>query len=120
MVNYEIELTFMGVNDDGLAERQTGKSASISGNALEALEMFNIGLEFNKKRLHPSSRYQSQILSTGDSDMVRVPKMTKIKFVIFGNTKEILEYTIEKIYDTAYGAALMTGCKVERSHQMIG
>ena len=68
MKNYEMELTFIGIHDDGLAERQTGKSASISGNAREALEMFYIGLEFNKKRLHPSVKYRSQILTTGDDE----------------------------------------------------
>ena len=50
-----IEINFIGQNDDGLAERQTGKAATINGNALEALEMFNIALEFNRKKLHPSA-----------------------------------------------------------------
>ena len=114
MNNYEMEFTFIGVNDDGLAERQTGKSASICGNAREALEMFYIGLEFNKKRLHPSVRYQSQILTTGDIDMIKIPRMTKIKLVIGENTDEIIGNTVETIYNVAYGSALMTGCKVER------
>ena len=46
--------------------------------------------------------------------MMKVPRMTKIKFVIDENTEEILEDTAEKIYNVAYGSALMTGCKVER------
>lgn len=114
MGNYDMEITFLGVDDDGLAERQTGKSATISGNALEALEMFNIGLEFNKKRLRHSASYKTQILSTGDRDMISVPKITRIRFMIYGNTEEIVKDTIDKIYKTAQGAALITGCKVKK------
>lgn len=108
-----IEINFIGQNDDGLAERQTGKAATISGNALEALEMFNIALEFNRKKLHPSAYYNSQILDTGDSNEIKVPAFTKIRFYVYGNTEEIVKDSVEKICNTAYGTALMAGCEAD-------
>lgn len=113
MKNGTIEVDFIGTQDDGLAQRQTGKAATAGGNALEALEMFNTAMEFNKKKLHPSVYYHTRILSTGDADMIKVPSLTKIKFYLYGNTEEIIRDAMKKIYTTARGAALMAGCKAE-------
>lgn len=110
-----MEIGFIGTQDDGLAQRQTGKAMTASGNALEALEMFTTAMEFNKKKLHPSVYYHTRILDTGDADMIKVPALTKIRFYLYGNTEEILKDAMEKIYTTAHGAALMAGCKAERS-----
>ena len=113
-----VEIEFFGSEDDGLAARQTGKAAGIGGNAREALESFCLGLEFTRKYLHPSVYYRTRILETGDQDMIQVPRRTTIRLRVYGNTQAILRDAMERIYQTARGAALMTGCRVKASYDV--
>lgn len=111
-----VDIEFFGKNDDGLAARQTGKSAGIGGNAREALEAFCFGLEFARKNLHPSVYFRSRITDTGDVDMIRIPRHTSMHLRVYGNTQAIMRDSMEKIYQAAHGAALMTGCSVRASY----
>ena len=113
-----VDIAFFGSEDDGLAARQTGKAAGIGGNAREALESFCLGLEFTKKYLHPSVYYHTRIVETGDEDMIRVPRHTAIHLRVYGNTQAIMRDAMERIYQTARGAALMTGCRVKASYDV--
>jgi aminobenzoyl-glutamate utilization protein B len=105
-----LTLDFVGTKDDGLAQRQTGRSSSILGNALEALEMFCIALEFNKKTIPASISWRSRILKTDDADMIRVPAATQIALYLRGDKRSDEEIALRRIYAIAHGAALMTGC----------
>lgn len=113
-----VDIEFFGSEDDGLAARQTGKAAGIGGNAREAMESFCLGLEFTKKYLHPSVYYRTRIMETGDADMIRVPWHTAIRLRVYGNTQAIMRDAMERIYQTARGAALMTGCRVKASYDV--
>ena len=108
-----IRAVFTGVKDDGLAERQTGKANSKMGNALEALEMFQIILEFAMKRLPTGTFFTARIFETGDEDMVKVPEHTEIELNLYAEYRDKLEAMEKLLEDGARGAALMAGCRAE-------
>lgn len=108
-----IRVAFTGVKDDGLAERQTGKANSKMGNALEALGMFQIILEFLKKRFPSGTFVTARILETGDRDMVKVPEHTEIELNLYAEFREKLENVRKLLENGAEGAALMAGCGAE-------
>ena len=105
-----IRAVFTGVKDDGLAERQTGKANSKMG---KALEMFQIILEFARKRLPTGTFFTARILETGDEDMVKVPEHTEIELNLYAEYRDKLEAMEKLLEDGARGAALMAGCRAE-------
>lgn len=108
-----IKIDFIGNGDDGLANRQTGKKAALTGNAREALETFCLGIEFARKSLPFSVSLQSRIIDTDDEDSIRVPQHTKVQVQICGGGEAAVKAGVEKICNTARGAGLMCGCKAE-------
>ena len=107
-----IIVKFSGIEDDGLAARQTGNAAAIRGNAREALELFWTGVEYGRKSVCPSVLLHSRVLDTGDADMIKIPRHTEIFFELDCEEPEALRSAFEIIKRTAVGAALMTGCEV--------
>lgn len=103
------KLTFLGIEDDGLAARHAGGCQSLGGNALEALQLFEMAMHVEAKYLPTNCRVTQRILETGDEDMVRVPERTSEELWIIGDNTGDAEYRLRR---TALGAALMTGCKV--------
>lgn len=103
-------IQFIGIEDDGLASRQTGNNGKIAGNALEALELFTMALQMNHKYLARSVSIMTRILDTGDADMIKVPSYTSIKVMLGGNHGYDAEEVFDKIAVMAEGAALMAGC----------
>lgn len=105
--------TFTGVQDNGLAQRQTGKALTKNGNALEALEIFLTGAEYARKIMPASVQFTASILETGDEDMVKVPELTKVKIVVSGTCKTDREEGAKLICRVALGAAAVTDCQVK-------
>ena len=50
--------------------------------------------------------------------MIRVPRHTAIHLRVYGNTQAIMRDAMERIYQTARVAALMTGCRVKASYDV--
>ena len=102
------EIHFVGIEDDGLASRHTGSAGNLGGNALEAMQAFEMAMHVMGKYLSPLCRIRQRILETGDEDIVRVPCLAKLEISVEGD-----ESGGRYIRRAAKGAALMTGCKAE-------
>lgn len=102
---------FTGVQDDGLAQRQTGKSLTKNGNALEALETFITGAEYARKTLPAGTGFATHILETGDEDMVKVPEAASVKVKMYGDSAGDIEEGMNKLCRVALGASESTGCR---------
>jgi aminobenzoyl-glutamate utilization protein B len=88
-------------------------SPHLGRSALDAVELMNVGANFLREHIIPDARIHYAITNTGGSApnvvqaeaevlyKLRAPKMSQVK--------EILE----RIYDVARGAALMTGTELE-------
>jgi len=106
----ELQIQFIGVEDDGLASRHSGQTGKIIGNALEALELFAMALQMNHKYLASSVSIMTRIIDTGDVDMIKVPFRTSIKVMLDGNCMGDMKKVLKRITVMAEGAALMAGC----------
>ncbi len=105
------QMEFLGLEDDGLASRQTGIVSHLAGNAREALEAFVLGSELGRKRLGSDVSFSVHILDTGDADMVRVPCRTRVELVVRGNTWRAAQTAAEMLLEIADGAAVMNQCQ---------
>ena len=81
---------------------------NLGGNALEAMQAFEMAMHVMGKYLSPLCRIRQRILETGDEDIVRVPCLAKLEISVEGD-----ESGGKYIRRAAKGAALMTGCKAE-------
>jgi|GEM_PF-2737629 len=106
----ELQINFIGIKDDGLAARHSGQNGQSAGNALEALELFDMTLQMNDKYLPASVTVMTRITDTGDSDMVKVPYRTGIRVILDGNCLYDIKRVSKKITSMAVGTALMAGC----------
>lgn len=106
----ELQINFIGVKDDGLAARHSGQNGQTEGNAMEALELFDMSLQMNHRYLPASISVKTRITDTGDSDMVKVPYRTGIRVILNGNCIHDIKRVSKKITSMAVGTALMAGC----------
>ena len=90
----------MGIEDDGLASRHTGSAGNLGGNALEAMQAFEMAMHVMGKYLSPLCRIRQRILETGDEDIVRVPCLAKLEISVEG--------------DESGGRYIETGCQRRR------
>lgn len=110
-VRGEAQLEFLGLEDDGLASRQTGIVSHLAGNAREALEAFILGSELGRKRLGGDASFSVRILDTGDADMVCVPCRTRAELTVRGDSREAAQTAAELLLEIADGAAVMNQCQ---------
>lgn len=106
----ELQIDFIGIEDDGLAARHSGGNGAGMGNALEALELFTIALQMNHRHLPDSVSVRTRITDTGDADMVKVPSRTGIRVILDGACMPDMDKTSGRIMSMAEGTALMAGC----------
>ena len=105
---YGATLEFLGLEDDGLASRQTGLTTHLAGNALEALETFRIGEVFGRKRM-PDVRWNTFVKDTGDVDMIRVPHRACVQIETEGDGHD---RAMALLLEIAMGAAIMHQCQL--------
>ena len=103
-----MRIQFIGIEDDGLASRHSGTRGNLGGNALEAMQMFELALYIEEKHFPEGNLVKETILHTDDEDMVRVPQNTEVKITVTGNEAQKI---LESVKRTARGAALMAGCR---------
>ena len=105
---YGATLEFLGLEDDGLASRQTGLTTHLAGNAREALETFRIGEVFGRKRM-PDVRWNTFVKDTGDVDMIRVPHRACVQIETEGDGHD---RAMALLLEIAMGAAIMHQCQL--------
>ena len=105
---YTITWEFLGLEDDGLASRQTGLASHLAGNAREALETFRMGEVFGHKRM-PGVCWNTRVVDTGDADMIRVPHRARVQVEVEGDGNS---RAMALLLEIAIGAALMHQCEL--------
>lgn len=104
------KISFVGIEEDGLASRHSGGAGALGGNALEALQLFEMAMHVEEKYHASCGQVKQKILETGDEDMVRVPFKTVMELTVEGENKCGIYNQIRRI---AEGAAAMAGCEVD-------
>ena len=84
-------------------------------NALDALVNMYVAISTLRQQLTTDVRIHG-IVSKGGHAANIIPDHTQAQYYVRASKKETLQEVIEKVKNCAYGAALVTGCKVEISN----
>ncbi len=85
-------------------------------NALAALTLAQAGLAMLREHTSDSSRIHGIVTAGGDAPNI-VPAHTRARWYVRARTTAELLEIERKVFDVFKGAALMTGCKVEITHE---
>lgn len=84
-------------------------------NALDALVNMYVAISTLRQQLTTDVRVHGIVSKGGDAANI-IPDHTQAQYYVRAGTKENLQEVIAKVKNCAYGAALVTGCKVEISN----
>jgi aminobenzoyl-glutamate utilization protein B len=102
-----VEYSFSGVAAHGAGDPWKGKSA------LDAVELMNIGWNYQREHLHPKQRSHYVIVDGGDQPNV-VPSEATVWYFIREMTADNIRKNFEILQRIAEGAAMMTDTTVSR------
>lgn len=103
---YDVNFRFKGVTSHMAAGRRLG------GNAVSALELTNIGVQYLRAHLNDSYIVDSCILKNAETTNV-LPETTEVTYALRADTLHDCRKLAERISKIAQGAALMTDTSLE-------
>ena len=107
LANFAVDYHFTGISAHAAAAPHRGRSA------LDAVELMNIGVQFLREHVLPSTRIHYAITDAGGiSPGVVQPKAT-VSYLIRAPKVSQVSEVYERVNNIARGAALMTDTKVE-------
>ena len=102
-----VEYSFEGVAAHGAGAPWRGRSA------LDAVELMNVGWNFQREHLHPLQRSHYVIVDGGDQPNV-VPPSATVWYFVREITAEGIRENFDKLHRIAEGAAMMTDTGMSR------
>jgi aminobenzoyl-glutamate utilization protein B len=104
------KFTFHGKTAHGAVAPWEGK------NALDALELMDMGVAFLRQQLHPTYRIHRSITMGGLQPNI-IPDLTQVWYFVRDANMPDAKETWDKVVNIAKGAALMTGTTVDVEYQ---
>ncbi|MBO5923283.1 MAG: amidohydrolase, partial [Lentisphaeria bacterium] len=107
LANIDCLYSFHGISAHAGASPHLGRSA------LDALELMNIGIQFLREHMEPTSRINTSITNAGSAAPNVIPDFAQGRFLIRAETPAQVRDLAARIDRIAQGAALMTDTTVE-------
>ena len=107
LANIDCLYSFHGISAHAGASPHLGRSA------LDALELMNIGIQFLREHIEPTSRINTSITNAGSAAPNVIPDFAQGRFLIRAETPAQVRDLAARIDRIAQGAALMTDTTVE-------
>lgn len=104
---YDITYRFKGLTSYMAADRQLG------GNAVSALELTNVGVQYLRAHLNDSYIVDYCVLKSAKTSNV-LPETTEVVYALRADNLSACRRLAERISQIAQGAALMTGTSMEQ------
>jgi aminobenzoyl-glutamate utilization protein B len=104
------KFTFHGKTAHGAIDPWDGK------NALDALELMDVGVAFLRQQLHPTYRIHRSITMGGLQPNI-IPDLTQVWYFVRDANMPDAKESWDKVVNIAKGAALMTGTTVDVEYQ---
>lgn len=106
LANVKVDYTFEGISSHAGAAPDKGRSA------LDALELMNVGANFLREHMEPTSRIHYAIIDAGGTAPNVVQSHAKVCYMIRGVDSKTVHNLKERVDKIAQGATLMTETKV--------
>ena len=107
LANIDCLYSFHGISSHAGAAPHLGRSA------LDALELMNIGIQFLREHMEPTSRINTSITNAGSAAPNVIPDFAQGRFLIRAETPDQVRDLAARIDRIAQGAALKTDTTVE-------
>ncbi len=104
-----IQFTFEGISAHAAASPESGRSA------LDAVELFNTGVEYMREHVSEKARIHYVITDGGDAPNV-VPAEATVWYYVRAPTRDEVERISDWLTEIAEGAAMMTQTEVNRQY----
>lgn len=90
-----------------------GASPHLGRSALDALELLNIGIQFLREHMEPTSRINTSITNAGSAAPNVIPDFAQGRFMIRAETPAQVRELAARVDRIAKGAAMMTDTRVK-------